>query len=211
MKIPVGCALVIFGLTVAVVWSSAHSGKHDLLGIATFAALAMTLIALVVYAYDTNSIARITRERWKRQSVLDTTYEMKIADKKGESGRTIFRIQNTSKLVVRAKVRCNFRIYGDRVDYHPSYDGSETWYIFPQQVSQGWFDIELLLQKRGRTVAQIMAELTEKNKEEQLTMDLELEFRDEIGESRVLPSRHHYFDFGRWTWIPQLTKKDDWI
>ena len=211
MKIPLGFSLVLFVLMIVVVSKTAYSGKHDLLGIATFVVFTLTLMALIVYAWETNSIAQVTREQWKRQSVLGTTYEMNITDKKGERGHTTFRIHNQSKLIVRAKVRCNFRLYGDRVDYHEAYQGGETWYVFPQQISQGWFDIESLLQKKGKTMAQVMAERTEQNKKEQLTMDLELEFRDELEESRVLPSRHHYFDFDRWAWIPQLTKKDDWI
>jgi hypothetical protein len=100
MKIPLGFSIVVCGFMVAVVWQSAHSGKHDLLDIATFVILTLTLIALVVYAWDTNSIAQVTRAHWKRQSVLDTTYEMNIADKKGDSGRTTFRINNPSRLMV---------------------------------------------------------------------------------------------------------------
>jgi hypothetical protein len=210
MKIPLGCSLAIFVFKIVVVSHSMLSGKHDLIEISTFVILALTLVALVIYAWDTNSIARVAREQWERATVLNTAYEMNIADKKGDPGVTTFRIHNPSTLVVRAKVRCHFQVYGDRVDYHPAYNGGETWYLFPQQISQGWFAIERLLQKKGKTIAQIMAERTEGNKEEQLTMDLELEFRDERGIRRVLPSRHHYFDFDRWVWIPSLTARDDW-
>jgi hypothetical protein len=43
------------------------------------------------------------------------------------------------------------------------------------------------------------------NAKQQLTMSLELEFWDELGAHRKLPGRKHYFDFGRWAWIPYLT------
>jgi hypothetical protein len=87
------------------------------------------------------------------------------------------------------------------------YDGQERWLLFPQQVSQGWFEIERLLQQQGKNVAAMRAECTEANRETQLTMMLELEFQDELGALRTLPPRRHYFDFERWAWIPQLGER----
>jgi hypothetical protein len=211
MKIPLVFALAVSGVLVYVVWHSLCAGQRDLLDIGTFIVLALTLITLVKYAYDTNSIARVTRYRWKRESVLNATYEMEVIGAQGGPGRTLFRIHNPSKLVVRAKVRCNFRLYGDRVDDNPAFDGSETWYVFPQQTSQGWFEIDPLLQKKGKTVAQMIAEMTAGNRATQLTMDLQIEFRDELGQSRILPSRSHHFDFADWRWVPVLAQKDDWV
>jgi hypothetical protein len=205
MKVPLIISIPVVVFMALVVWYPLR------IETATFVILTLTLIALGIYAWDTHSIATVAREQWKIQGVFDTAYEMAITDKKGESGRTVLRIHNSSKLIVRAKVRCNFRVYGSRVDYHPIYQGGETWYVFPQQISQGWFAIELLVQKKGKTIPQIIAERTEANKEMQLTMDLELEFRDELGKTRALPSRHHYFDFNDWIWIPQLTIKDEWL
>jgi len=39
--------------------------------------------------------------------------------------------------MVRSKVRCNFMVHGVRVDYHDSFNGKETWYLYPGQASQG--------------------------------------------------------------------------
>lgn len=211
MKIPLGFAGAVFCLSLAVIWQSAHAGKRDLLEIATFVVLALTLTVLVAYAYDTNSIAKVTLDRWKRENILSVTYEMHVADQKGGPGHTVFRIHNPSKLVVLAKVRCNFRLYDDPVADNPAYDGSETWNAFPQQTTEGWFEIQPLLLKKGKTVAQMIAELTPASRTQQLTMDLEIEFRDELGETRILPWRRHYFDFGLWTWIPVVAQKDDWV
>jgi hypothetical protein len=71
-------------------------------------------------------------------------------------------------------------------------------------MSQGWFEIETLLQMKGKTVSTMVAERTPANSKEQLTMLLELEFSDEQGAQRKLPPRRTYFDFERWAWIPQL-------
>jgi hypothetical protein len=78
-------------------------------------------------------------------------------------------------------------------------------------MSQGWFEIDTLVQQKGKTVGRLIAERTVANQYEQLTMDLEIEFRDDLGESRELPTRRHFFDFAEWRWVPFFTKKDDWI
>jgi hypothetical protein len=59
---------------------------------------------------------------------------------------------------------------------------------------------------KGKTVAAMIAEATQANREHQLTMLLELELWDELGATRILPARMHYFDFGRWLWIPRITE-----
>jgi hypothetical protein len=108
MKLPLGIAAFLFALMLPVLWLTwpPVAGPKDLLNIATFVVLTLTLVALVIYAADTNSIARITREQWKRQGVFDTNYKMTLGDKqKGTAGRTVFRIRNSSKCMVRAKVR----------------------------------------------------------------------------------------------------------
>ena len=80
--------------------------------------------------------------------------------------------------------------------------------LFPQQMCQGWFEVESLVQKQGKTVVSMIQESTPANRREQLTMNLELEFRDEFGERRKLPNRRHYFDFDRWAWIPHLSQRE---
>jgi hypothetical protein len=189
-----------------VVWQAGRSPDANVLSIGSFVILGLTLIVLVCYAYDTNSMARVTLERWMRDGVLSTTYSMELVGQKGQAGRTLFRIHNPSTLVVRARVGCNFRVYGDPVGADPLYDGKETWLVFPQQTSQGWFEIDSLLQKKGKSVAAMIGESTVVNRREQLTMVLELEFWDELGAKRKLPGRPHYFDFDRWDWIPRLAE-----
>lgn len=179
--------------------------ENDCLALANFVMLGFTLIVLVWYAYDTNSIAQITRERWIREGVLSTTYSMELIGKKGDSGRTLFQIHNPSSLVVYASVACNFRLYGgDTIEVSPAFNGKDPWVLFPQQVTQGWFEINSFL--RGKTIASMIAESTPENRAKQFTMLLELEFWDELGARRKLPTRLHYFDFDRWAWIPHITQ-----
>jgi hypothetical protein len=207
MKIvALGFGICVFVVATVVTLSAWSSKDANALNIGTFIVLALTLIVLVWYAYDTNSIARVTRERWIREGVLGTTYSMELIGDKGQPGRTLFRIHNPSTLIVRARVKCNFRLYGDSIKADPVYDGEDIWLVFPQQTSQGWFEVDSLLQKKGKSVAAMIAECTPANRKDQLTMVLELEFWDELGARRKLPGRPCYFDFERWAWIPQLTE-----
>lgn len=194
-------SVFVLSFIVYVTWK-APSG--NLLELATFVVLAVTLVVLLWYAHDTHVIARATHERWQREGVLGAGYEIQITGSQGDAGRTLLRLHNPSRLVVRARMNCNFRVYGERVTSGPLYDGSERWLVFPQQISQGWVEIESLLQMKGKSVAQAIAERTSANYKEQLTMLFELEFTDELDGVRRLPPRHHYFDFVRWAWIPSL-------
>lgn len=203
-QVAIGFTLLAFTITAIVTWR--EWSTKDTLALGNFAILALTLIVLVWYAYDTNSIARVTRERWMREGVLSTTYSIELIGDKGQAGRTLFRIHNPSTLVVRARVACNFQVYGEPIKAGGPYDGEEAWLVFPQQVIQGWFELESLLQNKGKSVTAMIVESTPVNRKNQLTMFLELEFWDELGARRTLPARAHYFDFDRWAWIPQITE-----
>ena len=127
-----------------------------------------------------------------------------ITDKKGQAGHTRVQLHNLSTLIVHARVACNLKIYGQPVSAGSLYDGTDIWLLYPQQFNQGWFDIESVLQKKGKNIATMIYECTPENRKQQLTMLLELEFWDEFDKRRKLPSRPYYFDFNRWLWIPQL-------
>jgi hypothetical protein len=202
----IGFAVCTIAIAALVTWSAWSSKDATALEIGHFVILVLTLIVLVWYAYDTNSIARVTRERWLRDGVLSTTYSMQLTGDKGQAGKTLFQLHNPSSLIVRARVACNFRVYGEPIKAGPVYDGEDVWVLFPQQMSQGWLDVGTLLQAKGKSVAAMIAERTPANANDQLTMMLELEFWDELGGRRKLPARTHYFDFDRWAWIPQLTE-----
>jgi hypothetical protein len=206
---------IAFGLIAAVIcafvtWRELSSALPRLLELGSLLVLAMTLVVLVVYAYDTNSIARITRDRWLREGILATTYNLDMRGSiAGDAGRTLVQLNNASPLVVRANVNFNFKVYGQPVTWGPLYDGRDSWVLFPQQLSQGWFEVEGLLKQQWKTVGQMQHELSEENRKRQLTMVLDLTFSDEFGVKRKLPPRPHYFDFGRWAWIPRLGEQAD--
>jgi hypothetical protein len=203
-KLAISFSIAIFIAAAAFVWLGFRQEKVDVVAIGNFVVLTLTLLVLVWYAYDTNSIARITADRWTREGVLGAVYSIELVGSRGDVGRTMVRIHNPSTLVVRARLNCNFEVYGQRVSAGALYDGTDRWVVFPQQASQGWFEIDTLLQQKGKNVASTMAETTAANRKTQLTMNLSIDFEDELGAVRKLPSRPHYFDFERWAWIPRL-------
>lgn len=203
-KLAIGFSIAIFLAAALFVWLGFRQEKTDVVAIGSFIVLTLTLLVLVWYAYDTNSIARITADRWTREGVLGAVYSLELVGSRGDVGRTLVRIHNPSTLVVRARLNCNFEVYGRRVSAGALYDGTHRWVVFPQQLSQGWFEIDLLLHQQGTNVTSVMTETTSANRETQLTMNLSIDFEDELGAVRKLPSRLHYFDFERWAWIPRL-------
>jgi hypothetical protein len=168
LAIVFGVIVILIAVAVVIAalacWGPLQGADAGILALGNFVILALTLAVLVVYAYDTNSIARVGRDRWLREGVLGTTYSIQLVGTKGEPGRTLVQLVNLSPLVVRATVSLNTRIYGDLVTAGPLYDGREVWLLFPQQSVQGWFEIESLLQMKGKTVASMIAATTPANK-----------------------------------------------
>jgi hypothetical protein len=203
-RLTIGFTVAVVVAALGLLWLAARQEKVDILAVANFVVLTLTLLVLIWYAYDTNRIARVTGDRWVREGVLGAIYSLELVGSRGDVGRTLVRIHNPSSLVVRATVNCDFRVYGDPVSAGPLYDGTDRWVVFPQQSSQGWFEIDTLLQAKGKSVASLMSETTAANRQTQLTMRLALRFEDELKTVRELPIRPHYFDFERWAWIPRL-------
>jgi len=189
-----------------------YTGRPEYLQAGTFIMLILTLVALVTYAYDTHTIASVSRaDAEQRTPVRLATYLMGTADREhpGLRERTMFEVHNPTTMLVRAKIWCNFRVYGEPVEYHKDFNGDNVWVVFPQQVSRGYFELSPLLAKKGKTCQQMTDERTQANWLDQLTMDLEIEYQDELGHSRRLPRRRSYFDFGEWRWVPFLTSSAD--
>ena len=203
--------LLILIAGVVLYWSFSNS-QINIIEKGTFMVLTITLVALICYAYDTNRMTNIAQLKWEQENILKATYYMEGTNDKGGAGRILFGINNSqSTLMLRAKIKCNFKVYNVPVEYSDDFNGVDTWYVFPQQISQGWYEIEPMLKKNGKTIEDMCQEYSENNRKQQLTMDLEIVFRDELKKERILALRRHYFAFNDWKWIPVLTKKDDWI
>lgn len=79
-------AAVLVACAVAAAWLIARGqGKEP--EIATFVVLSITLAVLISYARGTNRIARVTLERWERESRPRGRYSMNMADIRKELHR----------------------------------------------------------------------------------------------------------------------------
>ena len=181
--------------------------SKDHIEIGTFVVLGCTLIALVVYAYDTNRMARIQEDRWEKELIPILHYDMLSRDPQGHSWW--FALINPSKYFIEARVNLNLKVYGDAVVYSSDRDGTNRWIVYPAQTSRGWFSIDHILSKKGLTFSQMVQQRTDGNVDTQLTMDLEYNYEcKETGKSRKNPPRHHYFDFQEKVWVPHLTEPE---
>jgi len=198
-------AISVLILSIAI-YTIVDSGCWDISS-ATLLILTLTLIALLIYVYDTNRIASITNLRWDRDNILNTSYELRVEPDKQS---LLFYIFNHSNLIIRAKVKCNLKIYGEPVESNEVFDGINSWYLFPQQQTQARLEISTVLSKKGKTIQNMIDERTEDNRQEQFTMDLEIKFRDEFDNKREFPTRRHFFDFAVKKWVPIISWKDDW-
>ena len=148
----IAITFAIFGAIICalVAWRELVSPQPRLIELGSLVVLTLSLIVLVLYAYDTNDIARITRDRWTREGILATAYGLAMPDASvGDAGRTTFQLHNGSPLVVRAKVNFNFNIYGQAVTAGALYDGRANWLLFPHQQSQGGFEVEIFAEAAG--------------------------------------------------------------
>ena len=190
-----------------VVISSANNPDINVLEIGIFVILSLTLITLIFYTFHTNILSSISQSRWARESVLNATYEMKpIAN----TTKTSFSMINPSTLIIRAKVRCDVKVYGSEVEMPDGYNGKRTWVLYPQQTTTGVFDIAPLLEQKGKIPQKMIDEQTPENRMKQFTMDLTIEFKDEEDIKRLLPTRGHFFDFKVNQWVPIITESDGW-
>jgi hypothetical protein len=168
--------------------------------------LASTLLVLIIYAWNTRRIADATEQKWEEELRPKLSYEMIMGQ--NDKNKVVFRLLNPTDYLIEAKINCNFKIYGQPVTFTGAYDGSELWVVFPHQISQGHFEINTILSKKGKTLQQMIQERTNVNEHEQMTMDLEISFESETGRKRKYPPRRHYFSFDKSLWVPEITRKD---
>ncbi len=166
--------------------------------------LTLTLIALIIYAWDNHRIANATEQKWEEELKPKLLYDMGMNPSDPSDVR--FRLINPTDFLIEAKINCNLKIYGELISFPSAYDGSETWGIFPHQISEGHFSLDTVLAKKGKTRSEMTQNANDKNQTEQLTMDLEISFENENGRKRKYPARRHYFLFKQGKWVPELTK-----
>jgi len=188
--------------------------KSEYIPLATFVVLAITLAALIYYVYDTNRIANATEEKWEFESRPRGVYSLHMAanSKQPYGDEVEFQLYNLSKDPVKAKVWCNFCIYDEPVkglgQSFDGFNGVRSWPIFPQEMVRSSFNITPILSAKERSFQDMQSRRDEDNRTRQLTVDLEIEFRNERGDHYRLPSRRYFFDFKLWEWVPWATTED---
>src|SRR5215813_11023232 len=72
-QIAIGFAVLGVAICAVVAWHELASTQPRILELGQLLVVTLTLVVLVWYAYDTNSIARITQDRWIREHLKSAT------------------------------------------------------------------------------------------------------------------------------------------
>ncbi len=193
-------------------YQEAYGEDAERISATTFLVLSVTLAVLVYYTYETYRIAETDKNMWELEIMPSgiPVIEMHKVPTQRYSDRVNFALKNTSKFAWWARVWCNFRIYDRRVDSlgedFDGFNGKRKWMVYPEEISCSFFEIEPLLSTQGKTLEKMRAERTQDNRKIQLTMDLEIELKNEKGKERRYPPRHYFFDFYDWNWVPLVTE-----
>ena len=194
-------------VTIICLWfNDPNKGDSPLL-VGQLIVLSITVMVLIKYAYDTYVIARSTVERGEQDLKPLVGWEIVPGDPEKRNTTIPFRLINTTAYFIDALVFANFKVYGEKVNHGPDFDGSNVWEVFPKNLSQQFIYIDTLLSSKGKNIDNMIAEQNDGNKYEQLTLELRLELTNvDTGRERITPIRKYWFDFDRWLWIPYLTR-----
>ena len=91
-------------------------------------------------------------------------------------------------MILKAKVWAEFKVYGNGVDACRPIVELKPGRCFRTNRIRVVYAISTLLKQQGKDVAQMIKESSPENETKQLTLDLTIEFRDEIGNRRRLPT-----------------------
>jgi hypothetical protein len=200
-------ALAFAGTVFILIKGNTFDDKTKYTDIFSFVVLALTLATLIYYARDTHRIADTDQKMWELELQPRGIYEMQTDQTRSDRGRTIFTLGNMSDYVLDAKVLGNFRVYNELVQSSdPAVNGEGTWTVYPHQLSRSYFEIEPILRAKGHSIEGMQAVRNSDNYQTQLTMDLEIEFTNDMGQVQKLPARRHFFDFESKEWVPRLLK-----
>ena len=199
-------SIVIYGTSLFCIWNAVGSDDSFWLQTGSLVVLAVTASLLLIYAMDTHRIANATEKKWEAEITPKLTRDLMMVDVKSHDPRTAFALTNHTTYFIEATVNCNFKVYGEKLDWPSAFDGSEIWECLPLRTARMIFSIEEILSRKGQTIAQIVSNRDDTNKMTQLTMEEEITFENELGRSGKIPPRRWYFDFERWLWIPFLTR-----
>lgn len=198
--------LVILATVAFVLGPMGGISSSEPLAVGSFVVLALTLVALIVYAADTHRIADISHERWEAELLPIPLYEFVYSERKGA---VVVRLSNNSKYFVEALVRCNLRVYGEPVEIEPDFDGEAKWLLYPFQITTRTFLLDDVLGRADKNLDDMMVEKNPENRHEQLTSEFEIKFTSELGKTRSSPKRHHFFDFGELRWVVETAGELD--
>ncbi|MFC1550985.1 hypothetical protein ACFL6P_00330 [Candidatus Latescibacterota bacterium] len=190
----------------------------------------ITALILLWYTKETYVIAQatkrnmeITEERYRKPVV-----GLEISPNTDDINYTRFRIINQSEGAISVLVKCNFKINGEPIIFHPAYEGTEYWnlqYTEVKEVPIHWIDLcvfngliepsfgEEMKKYSGVKITdvdypkkEIKNDSDSISKIEKLSMDVEIFCENEY-KSAYYPPAHYDYSLKKKIWVPKVTSK----
>lgn len=194
---------IVFGLLIVVVISSAYFQILDV----TFAqmlVLAITLIAVLIYAEYTHRIAEANLIIASPTVSLDIQSGKHYYKSPNLSNEQLYEtrviVKNLSRYPVEAYVNLNLRSMEKPVSMADIYCGKKPWVLNPLKRMNGQFNIGDVRGGVGIDVNKMKREKTQENVRTQLTMTIEVQNAGVYRRLIKYPVRHWHFDFQRDEW-----------
>ena len=190
--------------------------------------LGITAVIILWYTWETSKIrksneiiAQANEEASKRNKMPSVGYN--VYTHPDYSYDTRFQLINQSMYPVAVKVRCNFKIDGEPLEgFSADYDGTRYWNLQIKEEKEGhfsWLDLhekaglitqsEVVKIKTGSVLAEKLINdyfiETLNLKWPQLTMEIELYCKNQIGFFTYYPPASYKYDYDKRVWIPTLT------
>ena len=152
--------IVISGILLVIIFAiffvikSLESEPVNYVSIGTLIILAVTLIVLIQYAYDTNRIANITQEFNLTPNVMHRISSANLSNKEIDIG---FDLLNQSNFYVKAYVNVELKCYKDTLIIpNDVYYGKKPWNLPPNAFVHGHFHLnDVLLKDSHRTIEEL--------------------------------------------------------
>ncbi|TAL62639.1 MAG: hypothetical protein EPN88_13130 [Bacteroidetes bacterium] len=146
-------ALIIIS-TIYLTINGFESNEVDYVSIGNLIILALTLLVLLQYAYDTNRLANITQDYNLTPNIMHKLSSALLSSDEYDIG---FDLLNQSSFYVKAFVNIELKCYNDNINIpNDVYCGKRPWILPPNAFVHGHFRLnDNLLKSSNRTIAEL--------------------------------------------------------
>jgi hypothetical protein len=203
--------IIFFVLLVLIVGFFAHCGCISP-SMAQYWILGLTLIAILLYAYFTYKILEINQAtfQWNQNPILGSYIKPQLERRNRQDGKTdfktIFHIQNFSRVHAVAKINTNPSLNGKPAIPDDKYAAKKWWYVPAGKKIGGNFSLLVLLESQKVNLADFQ------QKKMSLSLEIKVIYKrwEQLKDRPLLenPPDQYYFDHNKWLWVHEPTTSE---